>query len=297
MSEDYVLTREDYLMLKRELGHLRHEQTNLRNSLATYGLRRHQAVYMPSEKLKWFSLSESLAEFGEADAYDTTFNESSLEWEEDAASSLTTLYSTVSGVTGSDGDIVLARWIKAEKKWEVLTKPAGARNMVKWDGPTVLDSAVGGNRFNTDGGNLKFGRRTGQEDGGITHDHTLTTAQTSGNFTVTRAGMYYLYIDVTAQPNYTSNTEVSLNGTLSYKRGSDPFEGMITFSSQRETEASGNFDFQNSAATIYNLEVGDKLRYGLSGNTGTGSSDYWTTELANFMYEYLGPASAPVILS
>ena len=49
MSQDnFVLTRHDYELLKRELQHMRHEYTNLRNSLATFGMRRHQAVYMPA---------------------------------------------------------------------------------------------------------------------------------------------------------------------------------------------------------------------------------------------------------
>jgi hypothetical protein len=50
MADNFVLTRQDYELLKRELGHVRREYTNLRNSLSSFGMRRHQAVYMPGNE-------------------------------------------------------------------------------------------------------------------------------------------------------------------------------------------------------------------------------------------------------
>jgi hypothetical protein len=240
MNEPRVVTWRDHEMLKREMGLMRRECTNLRNTLASFGMRRHQAMCLPGgERLQWFSLSETLDEFGEADAFDAVLNESSLEWEEDPTSDLTTVYSTVSGVTGSDGDIVLCRWIKDEKKWEVLTKPAAGLSHaiglltggtldacdISATGADILDatmpSQVGDVYLPADDGTWLLA----EEDATIFNrtpfeynsSSPLVIEKTSGLWIATRADMWTPYYHTTFNGAATTATNVTFDGAPATK--------------------------------------------------------------------------------
>lgn len=303
-----VLNDEGMANLKAEMFHLQRTVSNLKNRLATFGVRRHQTVYMPGEKLGWFSLTESLAEFGDAEAYPCVLNDDD-EWEEDSSKPLETLYSTVVGVTGSEDDIVLARYIRSERKWEVLTKPStGGRLVTQWRNPGTKNTALSGGRFSqADNASLYYGLRIGAADNGVTHDPTVTDPITDGNFTCTRDGLYEftmywkVNLDVTTFGASTSGNAAWARMILWRK----PLAGIFAVIDGAEVwswvsyapanTVSGNAHIGGSVTVRENLVEGDVLRLICQSFSAPSTLELGVSE-SMFSVERLGDAIAEVTI-
>ncbi len=149
-----------------------------------------RAIDSPGADIRWWSLYETLADFGSALSYPTKWNEATGRWVANTAAQRQLIYSTVEGLTGAADEIVATRWSPNSRRWELLPKGT-PRKIVQWYTSHTANTSLADGYFSqADPVSFYFENRLGDANIGLTHDPAEADPTTNGNFTVTSTGMY-----------------------------------------------------------------------------------------------------------
>ncbi len=244
--------------------------------------------------IRWFKLTEPLAEYGTADAYPCKWSPTQSRWEAQQNARKIPVYSTIAGITGEVNKIVPCYLSPWSRKYEVLVGPPGARNVVMWTGNTVLEGVTSSRWATNNDGYVKFLGRYGNADAGITFNASEAAPSTNGNFTVTQSGTYLFHLSFRFDLNAWSSGGTGYaegNFQLRYKRGSDSFAntGISGGDWAAEPYVSNDVNHYDSDSGLFPLVAGDKLHIRLSGAShSSGDPKTFTLESFRMTYERVG---------
>jgi hypothetical protein len=182
--------------------------------------------------------------------------------------------------------------------------PAVATPRVEWVGMGTKDSAVDGEFSASDNATGYFTQRIGLADIGITHDPTVSSPQTDGNFTITKTGLFLFVVEVQMSPltsggDWSGRTWGRARAALWYKRGADPFAVMdpqieTSVNHDNPADADNNQVLCSVTFGSVNLEAADLVTLRLTGFSSSGTGCSWDVvgNKCKMTAYYLGTTSA-----
>jgi hypothetical protein len=177
---------------------------------------------------------------------------------------------------------------------------------VEWTAWGTKDTSNDGRFDAADSVTIYAGRRVGPVDIGITHDPSVSSPLTDGNFTITKAGLFEFTMVWALEPyttggNWSGRTWAMGRVQAWFKRGSDPWDDVDpSLTAYVSHDEAANVDAtairMGTQIGTANFEVGDLLAFRCNGfsSTGTGCSWNLAANHCRLIVRYLGAASEAV---
>jgi hypothetical protein len=190
------------------------------------------------------------------------------------------------------------------RRHQAVYMPAVATPRVEWVGMGTKDSAVDGEFSASDNATGYFTQRIGLADIGITHDPSVSSPQTDGNFTITKTGLFLFVVEIQMSPltsggDWAGRTWGRARAALWYKRGTDPFAVMdpqieTSVNHDNPADADNNQVLCSVTFGSVNLEAADLVTLRLTGFSSSGTGCSWDVvgNKCKMTAYYLGTTSA-----